>query len=270
MRGLFGFVFLWATVVSAAPEFVPIQERAQGHSLAGSNLMNDSLYSNPAASTFVSTYTVDANLTFPKSFAVSILDTQTSAIGGAGGYFREQYETSSVFRQGVKLSLAQKVSDTVGFGIAGKAVWGPYGSALPSGEYATTEYKDMDVGVLWNPGGFQLGMAMRNLLGGSPLMGQEREYVVGGRIAYQDTMFLSLATQMKNLGSSPYEYGIGAEYVSPWFFSIKGGYRYQTEVNNGSWSAGASFLSPRMSVHYAVEFKLAGGTDHTLGTTLVF
>ena len=26
-----------------APEFVPIQERAQGQSLAGSNLMNDSL-----------------------------------------------------------------------------------------------------------------------------------------------------------------------------------------------------------------------------------
>lgn len=269
MRHFIAAVFTIGTLATAAPEFVPIQERAQGHSLAGSNLLNDSLYSNPAASVFATTYTVDGIFAFPKSYAVSILDTRTSSVGGAAGYFREKFGDSETFRQGIKVGLGQKISENFGIGIAGKAVWGPYGERRATGDYATTEYKDMDVGLLWNSGNYQLGLVARNTLGGNQEMDQGREWAWGGRISYDQVLFLSGAAQTRSLTARPYQFGLGAEYVSPWYFSIKGGYRYQPDSHLGIWSTGISFLGPRMSVHYALEF-LSLETAHTLGATLVF
>jgi hypothetical protein len=66
----------------ANSEYIPIQERSQGQSLTGSSLLNDSIFSNPASSSFTYVYSMEANYALPRSFAASILDTKTSFMGG--------------------------------------------------------------------------------------------------------------------------------------------------------------------------------------------
>src|SRR5262245_43322067 len=71
-----------------AVDFVPLQEKAQGQSLTGGNVLNDSIFSNPAGSTFTQVYSVDAQAQGLNNFAVSILDTKNGNIGGGMAYFR--------------------------------------------------------------------------------------------------------------------------------------------------------------------------------------
>lgn len=265
----FGLAFastLLASRAMAAPEFVPLQGTAQGQSLTGASQLNDSLYTNPAASAFTQVYAIDGIFHMPKSFAVSILDTQTSGVGGALGYFRKTVGDHKELLQGVKFLMGGKVSDYIGFGASGKALWGPN----LRGEY--TKMNDLDVGILGAFSFLQLGLTLRNTLGGNESMDMPREWSIGARVGWEDTLYFSVSTSSRWDRFRPYQYGAGAEYVSPYFFSIKGGYRLQPDQKISYWSGGASFLSPKFSLHYAAEFPQAPNAkvEHLVGTTLLF
>ncbi len=258
-------IFVLSGLATASPEFVPLQEKAQGGALAGASQLNDSLYTNPAGSSFTQVYALDGIFQMPKTFAVSVLDTRTSGMGGALGYFRKQVGSYEQPLQGAKLGLCGKVSDSIGFGVAGKMLWGPN----LAGDY--TKLNDIDTGLLGTYSFLQFGVALRNTLGGDVSMDQGREWTAGARAGWEDTLYLSVATVSHWEAVSPYQYGAGVEYVSPYYFSLKAGYRTQPRVGQNFWSAGFSFLSPRLSLHYAVEFPQQAGskTEHLLGVTLL-
>lgn len=249
-------------------DFVPLKEKAQAHSLTGAIQGNESVYSNPAASAFSDSYTLEGTFAFPKSFSASILDTRTSSIGGGIGYFREQDSLTQDSSHGVRLTLSSKASEKVAIAVAGKAIWSKEGAKESS-------FKDVDAGVLWNLGFATAGVVMRNMTGGSEEPNKDREVSIGGRIGYSTAIYLSGSAHSKLNRLSPYEYGFGVEYISPWHFSLMGGYRFQrnTDSKNPSyWSTGISFLSPRLSLHYGVEFpqQLQENTSHLLGMTMIF
>jgi hypothetical protein len=242
------------------PEFVPIQERAQGYSLAGATTLNDSIYVNPAGSAFIQVYSVEGTYNLPKDLAVSILDTKTSGVGGGLGYFRQNVGFSDSL-QGFKLALSTKVSETLGVGLGGKIMWGPDTAGNNS------KLNDVDLGFLTNLNFIQLGLVVRNLLGGNAGYDQFRELSLGAHFAaYQDIFFLNAAISSKWGNWKPYSYGVGAEYISPYYFSLKGGYRIQPDNGISYWSAGASLLAPKLYVHYAVEFPSIANASlvHTL------
>lgn len=247
---------------------MPLRERAQGHSLTGALQTNESIYSNPAGTTFSQVYSLEGTYAFPRSFSASVVDTQTNSLGGGLGYFKEREMGSLDYRHGFRLTLGSRLSENWGFGVAGKALWA-------NNQGKETSLKDLDSGFLWNGTFASAGIVFRNLGGGNGELQQEREVSVGGRMNYSNTLFFSASAHSKWGSFSPYEVGFGAEYVSPWYFSLMGGYRFQRDriKNNPSfWSAGVSFLSPRLSLHYAAEFpQLAGEeTKHLLGTNLAF
>ncbi len=256
----------FSSVGLAGPEFVPIQERAQGRSLGGTILLNDSLYSNPASSAFTQAYAVEGTFGLPRSFAASVLDTRTSEIGGAFGYFRTQDVDATQPVQGLKLALSGKASSVIGLGIGGKVMWG-------QGTNKTSQnLTDMDLGMLANLGTAQIGYSIRNVFNGNPLFNQRREMALGGRLGYQDLLFINATVYSLFSRLKPNAFGIGAEYVSPYYFAIKGGFRVDSDLNQNYWSAGASFLAPKLNVHYAIEFsQVAGqGPQHTLAASVQF
>jgi hypothetical protein len=262
--GLLGLLSVWAHADST--EFVPLQQRAQGQSLTGASLLNDSLFSNPAASAFTRVYAVDGTFLNPQTFAVSVLDTRTSAIGGALGYFRTSRPGFQDPIQGARLALSGRASENFGFGLLGKTAWGP------SLTGANARLIDMDFGALAQFGFLQMGFSVTNLLGGNEAMGAIRSYALGARVNWEETLFLSVSALGSFATFAPAQYGIGAEYVSPYYFSIKGGYRIRPVENQGFWGAGVSILSPKVSIHYAVEVpNFAGGSpEHSVGTTFLF
>lgn len=271
-----GFM-LTTLLLHAAQDFVPLQEKAQGQALTGAVQLNESLYSNPAASSLVNVYSIDGSLSLPKSFAVSVLDTKTSGLGGAIGYFKREADkdyfapgvTSNPGAntiQGAKLALMSRLSNNLGVGISGKSIWGP------NIQGKADRIQDLDLGVIYNQGFFQLGASFRNILGGKELMQFYREYALGGRISYNQILSLSVATQSKLNKSTPYQVGVGVEYVSPYYFALRGGYRNLLQERKNFWSLGGSFVSPKLSLHYAMEIpnQPNASLEHTLGTTLLF
>lgn len=250
------------------PDFVPIQEKAQGRSLAGSTLMNDSLYSNPAASAFTQTYSLEAAMQVGGTIAASVLDTRTSQVGGSLGVFRSPVGGGiSDYAQGIRLGLMQKASDNLGFGITGKMVWGP---KQDDGE--RVKKLDGDIGFLASFDRIQFGGMLRNVLGGEAALNQQREVGLGARINYDNTVFFSAAAYAKTSDWSPYQYGFGAEYVSPYHFALKGGYYFRPKENFSAWTAGASILSPKLAIHYAVEFPSIDTKpmEHSLAVAVIF
>ncbi len=270
-------LFFGVFSVYAAQDFVPLQERAQGQALAGSAQLNDSLYSNPAASSFLNVYSIEGSLSLPKTFSVSVLDTKTSSLGGALGYFKRETEknyyepgvnsnSTQKYIQGAKMSLMGRISNNIGIGISGKSIWGP------NVQGKLDRLHDADLGVIFNGVFFQAGASLRNVFGGKELMKFSREYSLGGRITYDQILSLSVATQSKLNVATPYQYGVGVEYVSPYYFAIRGGYRALMQDQESFWSFGASFVSPRLSLHYAMEIPNQPNafSEHTVGTTLLF
>ncbi len=247
-------------------EFVPLQQRAQGQSLTGASLLNDSLFSNPASSAFTQVYSVDGTFLSTRNFAVSVLDTKTSAIGGALGYARTIRPGFEAPLQSARLGLSGRLSENFGVGVLGKTVWGP-GLDGTNGRLL-----DADIGALANFNVLQLGLTVTNLFGGNVGMGAERVYSFGARLNWEETLYLSASVLGRFSDFSPVQFGVGAEYVSPYYFSIKGGYRNRTLEARGFWSAGLSILSPKVSIHYAVEIPdFAGqGPEHSVGTTFLF
>jgi len=260
-------IFLFSSWGWTYSDFVPLKERAQGHSLTGALQGNESVYSNPAGTLFSETYTVDGTFAFPKSFSASIVDTRTNSIGGGIGYFKEQGADSSLMTQGIRVTLGSRINQNLAVGIAGKAVWGVRAGS-------ETNFKDADAGLLWNADFASVGLVLRNLGGGNSNFKQERETSLGARIGYSQTVYLSGSAHLKFGKVSPYEYGFGFEYISPYHFSLMGGYRFQVggEQNPSYWSTGISFLSPRLSAHYAVEFPQINNEEasHLLGLSMVF
>jgi len=258
-------ILVLSSATFAAQEFSPIQDKAQGGSLTGASQLNDSLYTNPAGSAFTQVYSIDGTFHMPKNFAVSILDTRTSGVGGALGYFRKRVGDFEKPMQGAKLAMSGKVSEGLGFGVAGKMLWGPNVNGEDS------KLTDLDTGLLANFSFMQFGVALRNTLGGNELMDQGREWSAGARAGWEDTLFLSVSSTSRWETFSPYQYGFGVEYVSPYYFSLKAGYRMQPQNNLSFWSGGLSFLSPRMSLHYAVEFpqQSSSKVEHVIGVTLL-
>jgi len=259
--GVLGF----CGMVFGAPEFIPIQERAQGYSLSGSALLNDSLHLNPAASSFTNVYSIEGTYFVPRTFSISILDTRTSQVGGALGYFRQTSEDGASLVQGVKLGFFSRVAEWIGVGATGKMVWGT-GSGSPE-----QKVYDADLGVLTQFEFIQLGWTTRNIGRDLPLLGMRREMALGGRISYEQTVFLSVAAVAPTSTMNPDQYGIGFEYVSPYSFALKGGTRYLTQDRDWAWGMGASILSPKVSLHYALEFpnKTVNSYVHTLGISVL-
>lgn len=273
--------WIWTTVwmmvlgqvaFGVSHEFVPIYEKALGHSLAGGNLMNDSIYSNPAASAFSSVYSIDGVFAPPKTFAVSVLDTKTSSIGGGLGYFRRSFTDVPEVLQGIRLAFAGRVSNVVSVGVTGKMLWGPGVLRNAEGGATSDRFNNVDAGVFYNMGMLQVGGVLHNTISENENMGQYRKYSAGGRINWQQAMFLSFAASGHVNDVDPDEYSVGVEYVSPYFFALKGGFRTKPYEANSFWSMGASFNSPRMGLHYAVEIpnQKTSETEHLLGASLLF
>lgn len=268
---VFGLLALFsapALAGSGSTEFIPLQERAQGRSLTGASLLNDSLFSNPASASFTQVYSVDATFNSLKTFALSILDTKTSGIGGALGFYRMARPGFDKPVQGGRLSLSNRLSQNLGIGLTGKMIWGQDLTAAR----ADRKYTDLDLGMLAQLDFLQLGLNVRNLFGGEELMGETREYSFGARVGWEQTLFLSASVGGNVSGFEPREVGFGAEYVSPYYFALKGGFRTRPIESNSFWSAGLSVLSPRVSLHYAVEIpnQPGSGAEHTFGTTVLF
>lgn len=256
------FVFIVAIQGWALPEYIPIQERAQGHSLVGSVQFNDSLYSNPAATAFVPVYSVEGSLA-QGTLAASVVDTKTSYIGGSLGYLRREGTPTADKLEAARLGFCRKITEGLAFGLMGKTLWN-----------SSLRMNDVDVGILTRAAPFELGLVARNTLGGNLQMEkQQREYAVGARVGLKEALYFSASTASTNDEPfAPYEYGVGAEFVSPYYFSVKGGYRWERKSGERHWSAGVSLLSPRLLAHYAVEFANSptGNSQHQVAVSLLF
>jgi len=261
-------VAIWIAFTSnalAVSEFIPVGDRAQGQSLTAASLMNDSIYTNPASSAFTQVYAVEGIYQAPKSFGVSVLDTRTSELGGGLGYFRSDVGFEKPL-QGVKLSLGGRASSIIGVGLAGKMLWGPDRTG------ADNKLNDVDTGIVANLMPLQLGLTFRNVFGGNAAMELNREWALGARLAYEDLLYLSFSAVSTFSKVQPYQYGIGMEYVSPYFFSLKGGLRLRPSESLTFWSAGASILAPKVNLHYVAEFPAQPGksVEHTIAATFLF
>jgi len=258
---LSALLFVVAFQAHAAVDYVPLQEKSQGQSLTGGNVLNDSLFSNPAGSTFTQVYSLDASMQGLNNFAVSVLDTKTEGVGGGLAYFRRGIEGART--QGGRVNLATRVSDMLGAGASGKYVVGPDSKGQEA------KLTDVDLGLLANFSYFVMGLTLRNALGGNDAMELKRELALGARFNYKNQLFFS-ATAIGTKGIDPNQVGFGMEFVSPYYFALKGGYYFQPRTPFQSWTAGASFISPKLSLHYAVEFKnLLRGMEHQIGLTLL-
>ena len=258
---LSALLLLVAFQAYAAVDYVPLQEKSQGQSLTGGNVLNDSLFSNPAGSTFTQVYSLDASMQGLNHFAVSVLDTKTEGVGGGLAYFRRGLEGART--QGGRLNLATRISDVMGVGASGKYVVGP--------DSAGNEAKltDVDLGLLANFQQLVMGLTLRNAMGGNDSMDLKRELALGARFNYKNQLFFS-ATAISTRGINPNQVGFGMEFVSPYYFALKGGYFFLPKTPFQSWTAGLSFISPKLSLHYAVEFKnLLRGMEHQVGMTLL-
>ncbi len=263
---ILGMTLFVGQLHAGSTEFVPLQQRAQGQSLAGASLLNDSLFSNPASSAFTNVYSIDGTFLSPRVFSVSVLDTKTSAVGGAIGYYRVARPGFDQPIQGAKLGMSSRLGQNIGIGLVGKTIWGP-GIA---GD--TQRYTDLDIGLMAKFDFVQLGLHLNNTVGGNAAMGEAREYAFGVRAHWEETMFFSASVTGETASFRPLQYGFGAEYVSPYYFSLKGGYRMRPVAQTSFWSGGVSILSPKVSIHYAIEVEARSGgtTEHSVGTTFLF
>jgi hypothetical protein len=246
--------------------FIPLQEQAQGQSLTGANLLNDSLFSNPASSAFIQVYSVDATFLGPRHFAGSVLDTRTSFVGGAIGYARQPTQFEDKLSHAAHGTLSARVLPWLGVGVGGHVLWSPDANGNPA------RHTDVDVGLLMNMEPVQVGLTTRNVMGGNDSLRDFRQTSLGARINYEQILFLSATVQSAPDSFRPEQYGFGAEYVSPYKFSLKGGYRIRPDENRSYWSAGASVISPKVSLHYAVLFPSdeTESMQHMVGTTVLF
>jgi hypothetical protein len=183
-------------------------------------------------------------------------------IGGALAYFRLPREGTDKPIHGAKASLTAKISEHIGVGISGKGIWGPN----LSGELGQMYDGDTGIIALWEP--LQLGLMAKNVLGGNPAMGEGREFSLGGRIHYQGILFLNVSATSESQRIEPVQYAVGVEYLSPYLFSLKGGYRFRPYEGKSYWGCGASINSPRLSIHYAVEIPAFEGVSPTHGIGL--
>ncbi|MBY0370540.1 hypothetical protein K2X33_07635 [bacterium] len=263
---VFALSMLGTSAFAGSTDFVPLQQRAQGQSLTGASLMNDSLFSNPAASAFTNVYALDGTFLSPKQFSVSVLDTKTSSMGGALGYYRVERPGSGAPVQGARLGMAGRLSENFGIGALGKVVWGPDTTG------ANNRYYDMDIGMTGQFDFLTFGASVANVLGGNGAMGEAREYALGARVNWEQTVFFSAAMNGDFNSLRPTQFGLGAEYVSPYYFAIKGGFRYQPVTRLSYWSTGVSILSPKLSLHYALEIPngTSASLEHSVGTTFLF
>lgn len=258
------------TTASAGPmansRYVPLQEQSQGHSLVGANLLNDSLFSNPASSAFINVYSVDATFTGPRNFSASVLDTRTSQIGGAIGYSRQPTNYQDDIAQTFNAALTMRVLPYLGFGVGGRVLWAPDMAGNDA------RHTDLNVGAMLSMDPVQIGVSTQSVLGGDTNVADYRQTTLGGRIHYDQTLFLSAAATTGHNNFVPEQYGIGAEYVSPYRFALKGGYRIRPNENRSYWSAGFSILSPKISLHYAAVFPRLDdeAIQHMIGATVLF
>ncbi len=259
--GLPLLVLVLASQAHATVDYVPLQEKSQGQSLTGGNVLNDSLFSNPAGSTFTQVYSLDASMQGFNNFAVSILDTKTEGVGGGLAYFRRGIDGART--QGGRMNLATRISDTMGVGASGKYVVGPDSTGKE------VKLTDVDLGLLTNFQQLVMGLTLRNALGGNDSMDLKRELALGARFNYKNQLFFS-GTAISTRGFSPNQVGFGMEFVSPYYFALKGGFFFLPNTPFQSWTGGLSFISPKLSLHYAVEFKnLLRGMEHQFGMTLL-
>lgn len=258
-------LFLCVQSVFAAPAYIPIQERAQGQSLVGADTMNDSIHTNPAGSGFSRVYAVGGSFNLPGALEVSIVDTKSSSIGGGVTYYRSKARGSDNVFQGASVSLLGRVDDNLSMGVTGKMFWG----ATPAGVDAN--HKDVDVGMLAKFEPVTLGAVARNVGGGLEEAGITSEWAFGGRVHYNQTVFFSAAMVGGWEDAAPYQYGFGFEYMTPYHFSFKAGYRILPSADESYWSGGLSLVAPKILIHYSVELpnQAGQGAEHMLGATLL-
>ncbi len=117
----------------------------------------------------------------------------------------------------------------------------------------------------------RFGFATRNVFGGNVALNQPREWTVGGRLSYNNSLYFSTASYSTLAALKPYQVGFGAEYVTPYYFVLKAGYRFQPSGPLSAWSGGLSFNAPKIGFHYVVEFPNTAGLspEHLLGVTLL-
>lgn len=256
-------ILLTSFTAFGAADYVSLQERAQGQSLSGGNVLNDSLFNNPAGSTFTQVYALEANMQSLRNFAVSILDTKNNGMSGGLAYFRRENGPGGPLTHGGRVNLSSRLSDGLGLGVTGKYIAGyDYGMNA-------TSLTDVDAGLLANFNFMQLGLTMRNLFGGNNTMDLARELVLATRFAFQNQLFFS-ASATAQYGFQPKQVGFGAEYVSPYYFALKSGFYFVPNTPLSSWTGGLSFISPKLSLHYAIEFPNLGREIlHQIGMTLL-
>ncbi|MEZ4749643.1 MAG: hypothetical protein R3B54_03155 [Bdellovibrionota bacterium] len=254
------FALLLSSSGFAGTTIVPIHELALGQSMVGGHLINDSVFSNPASAVFTNVYSIDGTYFGTGGFSTSVLDTKTSSVGGGAGFYRMASSVPGKFNQGLRLALMSKITPNIGWGLAGKILWG---ENVPGQE---KNVKDLDLGILFDYSVVQFGATVRNIFGGDPTyLEQDRELGIGARINYEQVLFLSVAAYSKFEKFVPYQLSVGAEYVSPYYFSIRGGFRARPEEQKSFWSAGIGVSSGKFGIHYAVELpNQPASTQHLL------
>ncbi len=248
---------LASSVSYARPEFISIQELTQGESLTGANLLNDSIYVNPAAGAFTQVYSVEGTYLYKNSFEASIIDSKSGGLIGEVGYFNTlggpAELTSNTFVQGGKVGVTTRLSNHFSLGLDGKYLW--------RGTSATGKQTlvDGDVGFLGNFSWISFGAVVRNLLSSQTHFNQFREWSLGAQINYHHLVYLSAASFSTWNNLAPYQYGFGFEYYSPYYFSIKTGYRMEPNADLHYWSAGLAFVAPRFNLTYGILVPLQNG-----------
>lgn len=261
-RGLiYVFLVLFTSgVQGAGTSVVPIHELALGQSMVGGHLLNDSIFTNPASAVFTNVYSVDGTYYGGGGFSTSVLDTKTSTIGGGAGFYRLNGNTPGKYNQGFRLAMMGKITPNIGWGLAGKILWGENTAGLEK------NLKDVDLGVLFDYSFVQFGATVRNVFGGDPnYLGQDRAFGLGARINYDQVLFLSVASFSRFETAVPYQLSVGAEYVSPYYFSLRSGFRALLDEQRSFWSAGLGVASGKFGIHYALEMpNQPGDTQHLL------
>lgn len=268
----------WAqtpSIVSDPQNLLGPQARARGGATAASILTHDALFQNPAAGAFQNKYSVNfAYMGTGDAITASIVDTKSGPLGGGLYYMKREFKnpasspTEGAYARSEEragFSFFGKMNPSIGFGTNIKYV---YRRSRTAGVASGTAW-NFDVGgrfILSED--IALGVVGQNLM--TDETGLNPKTVLGG-LEFRAAGALMLSAQVgrifddESLGPS---YGVGAEYLLPYNFIARAGFR-DTGAKQTFVSAGFGYEAGSFGVNYSIQNALSGPKSqiHAVGVT---
>jgi len=268
------------SLVSDPQTLLGPQATARGGATAASILGHDALFQNPATGAFQNKYAINfAYLGTGDALAASIVDTKSGPMGGGVYYLKRDFRQAPV--EGSPVGSYARSEERAGFSFFGK--FNPsigFGANVKYGYRRS--YTDGVANVsAWNfdLGGrfilspdIAIGIVGQNMM--TDLTGLNPKTVLGG-LEFRAVPALMLSAQLgRILGdaipSSGPSYGAGAEYILPYNFLARLGYRDTGILQQRFVTAGFGYESASFGVNYSFQQAVGSSTKaqiHSVGVS---